>query len=311
MEHHGRTRGFVTIAAGSSHYFRLARNLLRSYRRFGKEQLPFALICDKVCDEAREFDDVVVMDKAYRSYMDKLQLIRYSPYDETIFVDADSLFLQDPGVLWEDFSRMGDFSGYGSAVGLDEDGWFFHKEAGEFSAALTFNVRMHGGLYYFRNTARGQEVFQRAMYLVDNYQNYRFAHFTEPADEPVLALSMAVSGCEPCPAENRICFVPALPKTPMVSVEGAVTVKGQPVEPVILHFCTAHTRRFAYTYLAHVFCGGRKTLPTYWKLKLRCLPQDLKVSLTRVLRKFLKDHTSPEMFKKIRMFLKDAKRKRK
>ena len=41
------TRGFVTIATGSENYYRIARNLLRSYRLFTASPMPFALICDK------------------------------------------------------------------------------------------------------------------------------------------------------------------------------------------------------------------------------------------------------------------------
>lgn len=310
MEQPRKTRGFITIATGSDHYYRLARNLLRSYRRFAPEGVFFGLICDRQCPETEEFDHVVVMEKAYCSYMDKLQLARYSPYDETIFIDADSLFLGDPGVLWEDFAAMGDFSGYGAAIDLESDqGWFYHEHTGQFRSSLKFNVKMHGGLYYFRNTDTGREVFQRAVYLAEHYDEYRFAHFTEPADEPVLALAMAVSGCEPCPAENRICFVPALPKTPRVSVTGQLGLEGEALSPVVLHFVTANTRRFLYTYLVHLMDGGKADTLTYWGIRLRCLPQDVKVSGGRVIRRLIKEHTSPETFQKIRLFLKKAKRK--
>lgn len=312
MDRSSTTRGFVTIATGSSHYFRLAQNLLHSYRLHAKNPVPFGLICDKNCPVAEEFDDVVIMEQAACSYMDKLQLIRYSPYDETIFIDADSLFLRDPAVLWEDFSAMGDFSGYGAAIPLTSpDGWFYHEHTGEFQSALTFNVQMHGGLYYFRKTKTGREVFDRAYYLVENYRNYRFAHFTEPADEPVFALSMAVSGCRPCQGADRICFVPALPKTPHVSVDGRMTLRRQPFCPVILHFVTANTRRFLYTYLVHVMEGRKQSLFAYWGIRLRCLPQDIKVSVTRVLRDFVKKHVSPKTFKKLRTFAKKLKKRRK
>lgn len=308
MDHAEHTRGFVTIATGRDHYYILARNLLRSCRKQARKYIRFAILCDRENEYTEEFDDVVIMDGASCSYMDKLQLGRYSPYEESIFIDADSLFLGDPAVLWEDFAPMGDFSGYGAPIPLDvPGGWFYYEHTGKFQDQLTFNVQMHGGLYYFRRTETGSEVFSRAIYLAQHYSEYKFAHFTEPADEPVLALSMAVSGCEPCQAKNRICFVPALPKTPKVSVSGGLTLEGQPFNPVILHFVTANTRRFLYTYLTHLLNGGKASSGSYWRIRLRCLPQDIKVSATRVIRQFIKDHVSPETFKKIRMLAKKLK----
>ena len=41
------TRGFVTIATGDEQYYRIAANLLRSYRFFSASPMPFALICDR------------------------------------------------------------------------------------------------------------------------------------------------------------------------------------------------------------------------------------------------------------------------
>ena len=41
------SKGFVTIATGNEEYYRLAHNLLLSYKYFTKNPLPFALLCDR------------------------------------------------------------------------------------------------------------------------------------------------------------------------------------------------------------------------------------------------------------------------
>ena len=40
------SRGFVTIATGNHNFYRIAANLLRSYRCFAQKPEPFAVICD-------------------------------------------------------------------------------------------------------------------------------------------------------------------------------------------------------------------------------------------------------------------------
>ena len=49
-------RGFVTIATGNESYYRIARNLLRSYRMNSSRPLPFALIADRENQYTKEFD---------------------------------------------------------------------------------------------------------------------------------------------------------------------------------------------------------------------------------------------------------------
>lgn len=41
------SRGFVTIATGKEEYYRLAHNLLLSYKYHTENPLPFALLCDR------------------------------------------------------------------------------------------------------------------------------------------------------------------------------------------------------------------------------------------------------------------------
>ena len=42
-----KTIGFFTVATGDEHYYKIAANLLRSYRRFTPEPLPFAILADR------------------------------------------------------------------------------------------------------------------------------------------------------------------------------------------------------------------------------------------------------------------------
>ncbi|MCR5736903.1 MAG: hypothetical protein K6G64_04550 [Eubacterium sp.] len=114
-------RGFITIAAGKEEYYSLAQNLLRSYRYFCTEQLPFAILCDRENEYTEQFDDIILFkDGATNSYLDKLSLGEYLPYEETIFIDADCLAFDDLNALFGYFEKADDFSCFGRVLPLDD-----------------------------------------------------------------------------------------------------------------------------------------------------------------------------------------------
>ena len=89
------------MATGKRLYYILARNLLISYRLHNPDPQPFALICDRRNEITEEFDDVVIMDSPSFSFNDKLRLADLTPYDETIFIDADCLVVRNLSGLWD------------------------------------------------------------------------------------------------------------------------------------------------------------------------------------------------------------------
>lgn len=194
-----RTRGFVTIATGQERYFALAGNLMYSYRQFASVGYPFAIICDKENKYTAEFDDVIVLEKAHCNYLDKLNLYDSLPYDETIFIDADSLAYGDLDAWWSLFEKADDFSLFGYAwTDLNcGRGWFIPDGLREYKDKVSFIPDFNGGVYYLRRSERCAEVFRLANYFAENYHNYAFTDFKTPADEPCLALAMAVLDCKP------------------------------------------------------------------------------------------------------------------
>lgn len=246
-----RQRGFATIATGNPKYYKLAVNLLYSYKVNGKASEPFAIICDKVCPEVFEFDDIVLIDNPTNSYLDKLYLYKYIPYNETIFIDADSLILAPVDNIWDDFGDMGDFSCYGKKLPVDSrKGWFFWDGMRELKEKLDYNVSMHGGLYYLRKTVLCENVFNWALNLAQNFKLYSFAQFKKPADEPVLACSMCLSNLEPCDKKRKIIFFPDAEGNLSADYNGRLRFNGKYDEVPILHFGNIHTERYMYQFLS-------------------------------------------------------------
>ena len=307
-------RGFLTIATGNERYYKMALALLHSYRLHASDDTPFGLLCDREWELTQEFDDVVVMEHCHSSYMDKLQLAQYSPYEETIFIDADALFLQNPSVLWEDFLPMPDFSCYGQVLPRDSMlGWYDCSKLGELTPLVEYNIGLHGGLYYFRKTEFCLDIFHKAKKLADNFSQYRFLFCSKPADEPVLALAMALAKIKPCPFRDRIAFVPSMEGTLRIRANGTLLVKNKPGEQVILHFANGNTTRFMYCYLTALieerlkngadFCNPI----LYWKLRLRHAPSEFKYFCKHKKNKlmhWLHKTLSPEIWRKLRKLIK-------
>ena len=291
------TRGFVTIATGDDRYYNLAYNLLRTYRKYASDSIPFALICDRHTPQADAFDQVILMDAPNCSYMDKLLLYRYSPFDETIFIDADSLIMADPHCIWDHFSSADDISCYGCIHPLDSDkAWFTYEGTGKYKSSIEYLIDLHGGIYYFRKTDRCVSIFETAIELANHYHQYSFRHFDHPADEPVIAMSLAIHHSIPCTRPMQLLFVPSYWGKVHVDIRGQVYVNKSPLSTPILHFGTDNTKRFLYRYLVQVLLNTSSSdslsyFLQYLSLRIRTAPIECKVIFTHnigsILRKCL------------------------
>ena len=127
----------------------------------------------------------------------------------------------------------------------------------------------------------------------NHYDQYTFAYFKKPADEPVLALSMAVAGLKPCPHQDRIIFLPSYEGKIFTTGKGTMRIKGLTRQPVIMHFGNRNLPRFVYQYqlalIQHRQDGGEGPLPRFKRLKIRfrSLPLDTKVFLKRMVKVIL------------------------
>ena len=204
------TRGFVTIATGNNHFYRIAAALLRSYRAFTADPMPFALICDRENEYSAKFDQTVILADPAFSYIDKLRLAECVPFDETIFIDADSLAYRDLNDLWAVFENAPDFSALGQNYPADyQYAWFKREDVGEFSDRVKFIPDFIGGIYFLRRSPYLKEFSETCMYILKHYKDFRFRQFSDPADEPIVALAMAVNGCGTVPDSSfPVCFYP-------------------------------------------------------------------------------------------------------
>lgn len=246
------TKGFITIATGKEEYYVLAHNLLRSYRYFCNQPLPFAILADRENEYTAAFNDCIIFpDGASNSYLDKLRLAEFAPYDVTIFIDADCLAYGDLNILFEHFKEADDFSCFGRVLPLDDKtGWFEHENLGSLQQQVCYVVGLHGGIYYMRRGEMAQKVFEDARHFIPDYASFKFkGKFDTPGDEPLVALSMAVNNSHPIPfiREAICCYWEHVGQMHIDITKGEAKVTAEPAyNTILLHWGTRYTRELEY-----------------------------------------------------------------
>lgn len=242
------TFGIVTIATGSERYYVMARNLLHSIR-VSNPDLKVSLITDKGNHMAEEFDDVIILENPKCSYLDKVDLLINCKYDENIFIDADSLVIGDINYLWDHFRQGTDFSALGERLDIDSpNGWFAKGNVGEFNDRISYVPRMHGGLYYIKKGDYCNKMWELCMYIKENYQKYKFASFSKPADEPIMALAGTVMNATFVERIQDICFFPRVNVKEVNIKTGKIQYeqKGESYNGSIIHFTNKNTEKEIY-----------------------------------------------------------------
>lgn len=209
-------RGFCTLAVGDIKYYEMAYHLLKSYKKFTDENIPFAIYCDRENEFTREFDQVYILEEYTCSYLDKINLLNHPQFDENIFIDADCLCMDDINWFWKYFSGSKGLTFVGNALDLDdENGWFLLNDVGDYAEEIKFIPQFHGGIFYFRNDDTLKKIYKNALIIAKNYHEYKFKYFENPADEPILALATAVQGSKPINIDSEkemFVFYPAVDK---------------------------------------------------------------------------------------------------
>lgn len=194
-----QSQGFFTLATGDIYYYQLAYNLLISFRKNGNCKLPFAIIADRENAITAHFDKVVILKNPTNSFLDKIEMLNLLPFDQNVFIDADSLVYSDISYLI-DKVKTG-VTCFGITVSLSESGWFNPNYLGRYQERVSSNYQTHNGIILVTKDDVTENVYRDCLDITSAYSSFHFSFFVKPADEPILALAMAINRCLPL---NRI-----------------------------------------------------------------------------------------------------------
>lgn len=196
----GINKGFITVATGKDWYFEMAHNLLLSYRFHTRSRTPFAILCDRENEWTAGFDQAIIIDNPAHSYFDKMRVLDLSPFEETIFIDADSLIYRDLGTLWDLFKDGPDVGVLGVTYLLDsEAGWWDTENLGELKDKIDYKMTCQGGVYYIRNNGKDIPAFmETCRFIEQHYLEYHFRRFEDSySDEMIICLASCVHHYKP------------------------------------------------------------------------------------------------------------------
>ena len=260
-------RGFVTVATGS-YYCWLAEGLVMSYKLFSQAKYPMYAITDKKGAKRlkKVFDGVVVLDEPHYTFLDKMTILQNTPFDETVFIDADAHIVTDISYLFDDFAAVGSAV---SCVGgmrritADDPPIHFGKEAVEHFGIKNY-VSFNGGVYYFRKCAEAAACIDLIFGdLIPHYRDYRLKEFRngQMADEPLYGLAMAVCDMQALESDKDIMKLLQDYHTlswDMEKKKCRFIWYGREVSPAILHYGTHNTYTRKYVrYTTRVRCRCR------------------------------------------------------
>jgi hypothetical protein len=251
-------RGFLTIAYGRASYLRMATGLARSMK-FHNPAVSLALVTDSADSALKKlFDFIIPLDlKLGSGVTQKLHVDRYTPYDETLFVDSDCLAFADPELLWELYKE---------SKGFGVKGWTY-AGAGDTHYAVENMERLltacaidrlgvfNSGLFYFDRSPEAQRVFTTARKLAGKARELGLNAFKDApcADEPVFALALAITSVPMLPWDGGVAMCTATADD-IQGLEAINVFSGQRrliryqtlTEPIVLHFHMQAQDAFPY-----------------------------------------------------------------
>ena len=248
------TKGFITIATGKEYYYKLAANLVQSYRFHTTEPLPFAIIAEEENEYTSIFDDVIVTKDSRHSFMDKFLLLSECPYDENIFLDADSLAYGDLNRYWTLFEGASDFSAIGGNVPVEQDdgGVMYSIEGiGKFGKNLKYKCWVHAGVMFIRKSPALKKFLNDCNSIIDSYDNLSILRYSGSYDEIAFGIAMPMNEFKTVPEiPDMLAFMPCVTNVKADIVKGSFSYnRGQHVDNVIFaHFTNRITRLPLYRY---------------------------------------------------------------
>lgn len=243
-------KGILTIATGKKRYIDMAKTLAVSLK-VNYPHVQRAIVTDSADPELKElFHHIIEPDFSIgKGIIQKTLMHRYSPFDETLFVDADCMVVRSLDFLFEAFAGK-DVSALGKKV---YDGVLFGVELKKLKT--DFNVphllSFNGGVYYFSKTKAAAEVFETVSRVRNDYTKYGLnLHRGEQNEEGVMSISMGIHGMEPVDDTIMGMYTPVGQsgqfKMDVLKGYCEFVKNGKKVTPAIMHFGGGYPNAFHY-----------------------------------------------------------------
>jgi hypothetical protein len=232
------SKGIITIAVGKKHSLQ-AKYLAYSCMLHAPNVIR-AVITD-FPDILNNYYDIVIPynQEDGNPFTIKLKLYLYTPFDKTIYIDADSLVLHPIDLYW-DFLIDKPFAYEGKP--FSEGCWYFDIEKIIKQIDVPWIPKFNSGMFLFEKNERSRAVFTAACEYLENSGAFDIPFFRGKMlpDEPFFAMALAKHGIESVKEYGR--FSRTLIGAEKIHINvirgiGYFVKNGIPVFPLVVHFC--------------------------------------------------------------------------
>lgn len=207
-------QGYITLATGSRQYLEMAINLVLSLK-YNDPNRKICIVIDEGNSLPEEYKHVVdhvaylTPREGFYGCLNKLRIYELSPFEESMFVDADCILVKDDmDRHWTKFKTDG-FNIAGDKI--TQGYWYdFDIEEAIRAIEIPYMVKMNSGVFYFSRGAKANEFFATTHSLVSQYKNLLGSFHRnrlQLADEPFIGAALGVHRINPIgylPSEGSI-----------------------------------------------------------------------------------------------------------
>ena len=197
----------MTLAVSHKKYFEYAVDLALSIK-LNDPKRPICLLCDdkrKISESRQLLFDYIVEQNEHDKFIgcsNKLTMYEYSPFERTIFFDADTLLVRDNiDFFWEKLKNFSfTLEGHKKTVGMWGD-----LDVKKIIAELRLPYMIVGpsAFIYFDKSPKARSVFKKIKeYYDSNRRTITWIHKNvngQYADEPIICAAMCFNELEPIP----------------------------------------------------------------------------------------------------------------
>jgi hypothetical protein len=197
-------QGYITLATGPRTYLEMAVNLMLSLKHNDPKRQTCVVLDEgtSLPDEFKPFIDHVAYlspREGFHGCLNKLRLSELSPFEESMFVDADCLLVKaDMDRHWSKFQA----AGFNIAGGKVTNGRWYDFDINEAitTIGIPYMVKMNSGVFYFRKGEETEKFFATTHLLVSQHKNLLGSFHRnrlQLADEPFIGAALGVHNMVP------------------------------------------------------------------------------------------------------------------
>ncbi|WP_137680690.1 hypothetical protein [Aurantiacibacter suaedae] len=263
------------MAYGRQKYIDQAVSLARSVKHHMPDQ-PIVLVTDRK-EPCAPFDSQIVMDDyKLAGTVLKTLIYKYSPFEETLFIDSDCLLTRDCSPEIEQI-RQHTFSPVVNTYLRAGDSDLWLEDVGKAVQLVGGECfpKFNGGVYFFRKSAEAEAVFTTAEEMRARQTELGILDFDSagPGEETLFGLAMAKLGVTDLYNDHgRLMRTPLNSTGPIhldvLGGECRFVKEGALVEPAIVHFCGEWIDHPAYRIAVKELARGKR-LPASRRAAIR------------------------------------------